>query len=62
MEGAVPASETTAGPEKPRVQQLSGQFLYPETAVEGQFACSNPQVNQIHALILAVIKSNFKSV
>jgi hypothetical protein len=62
MEGAVPASETTARPEKPRVQQLLGQFLYPETAVEGQFACSNPQVNQIHALILAAIKSNFKSV
>jgi alpha-L-rhamnosidase len=62
MEGAVPASETTAGPEKPRVQQLLGQFLYPETAVEGEFACSNPQVNQIHALILAAIKSNFKSV
>ena len=62
MEGAVPASETTAGPEKPRVQQLLGQFLYPETAVEGQFDCSNPHVNQIHSLILAAIKSNFKSV
>ena len=62
MEGAIPASERTAEPEKPRVQQLLGQFLYPETAAEGQFASSNPQVNQIHALILAAIKSNFKSV
>jgi hypothetical protein len=51
-----------AEPEKPRVQQLLGQFLYPETAVKGQFDCSDPQVNHIHALILAAIKSNFKSV
>ena len=62
MEGAVPAGETAAAPEKPRVQQIVGQFLYPDTAVQGQFACSNPQVNDIHALILAAIKSNFKSV
>ena len=62
MEGAVPTSETAAAPEKPRVQQIVGQFLYPDTAVEGQFACSNPQVNDIHALILAAIKSNSKSV
>ncbi len=62
MEGAVPASETAAAPEKPRVQQIVGHFLGSDAAVAGQFACSNPQVNDIHALILAAIKSNFKSV
>jgi alpha-L-rhamnosidase len=62
MEGAVPEGETTAAPDKPRVQQIVGQFLYLDTAVEGEFASSNPQVNDIHALILAAIKSNFKSV
>jgi hypothetical protein len=62
MEGAVPSGESSAPTEMPRVRQITGQFLYPNTSVDGQFACSNPQVNDIHGLILAAIKSNFKSV
>jgi alpha-L-rhamnosidase len=62
VEGAVPASETTSASGLPRIQNLVGQFLYPDTSVDGQFSCSNPEVNRVHALILAAIKSNFKSV
>jgi alpha-L-rhamnosidase len=62
LEGAVPASEPAAGPGLPRVQQLQGRFLYPDTRVVGAFSCSNPDVNRVHALILAAIKSNYKSV
>jgi len=44
VEGAVPASETNAAPGMPRIQNLEGKFLYPDTAVAGAFSCSNPEV------------------
>ncbi len=62
VEGAVPASETTVGSGLPRIQNIEGRFLYSDVAVNGAFSCSNPDVNRVHALILAAIKSNFKSV
>ncbi len=62
VEGGVPSNAKTAAPELPRIEKLEGLFLYPDTATDGAFACSNPQVNQVHGLILAAIKSNFKSV
>lgn len=62
VEGAVPASETTAASGLPRIQNIEGRFLYPDAAITGEFSCSNPDVNRVHALILAAIKSNFKSV
>jgi alpha-L-rhamnosidase len=62
VEGAVPLDETSAAPSLPRIHSLQGLFLYPDTATDGLFSCSNPQVDRVHALILAAIKSNFKSV
>lgn len=62
VEGAVPENEKTAAPEQPRLHTMKGQFLYPTAGTSGRFACSNPDVNRVHDLILAAIKSNFKSV
>ncbi|MHB8900163.1 MAG: family 78 glycoside hydrolase catalytic domain, partial [Thermoguttaceae bacterium] len=62
VEGAVPAGGEAAASPAPQVRSLRGQFLYPATAMVGRFACSNEDVNRVHALILAAIKSNFKSV
>lgn len=62
VEGAVPAAEARADERLPQIVRLEGCFLYPAADVVGAFACSNPDVNRVHALILAAIKSNFKSV
>lgn len=62
VEGAVPEDEPKNASEKPRLLHLEGQFLYPDTEATGSFSCSNPDVNRVHGLILAAIKSNFKSV
>lgn len=62
VEGAIPAGQANTSSYLPNIQKLEGQFLYPDTPTVGQFACSNEQVNRVHALILAAIKSNFKSV
>ncbi|MCP5518672.1 MAG: family 78 glycoside hydrolase catalytic domain [Verrucomicrobiales bacterium] len=62
VEGAAPAAEGRADSALPRVSRLEGRFLYPDAEVVGAFACSNPDVNRVHALILSAIKSNFKSV
>ncbi len=62
VEGAVPGGGATVGSELPRILEMKGQFLYPATEPVGRFTCSNPDVDRVHALILAAIKSNFKSV
>ncbi len=63
VEGGVPAdSAAGADDDAVRIEGMEGQFLYPDAAVAGEFACSNPDVNRVHALILSAIKSNFKSV
>jgi hypothetical protein len=62
VEGAAPHDEPEAAGDLPRILRLGGQFLGPDTPVTGGFACSNPDVNRVHALILAAIHSNFKSV
>lgn len=41
---------------------VEGQFLHSSAPVVGHFACSNPLFNQIHALILAAMRSNLQSV
>ncbi len=62
VEGAVPEDRQSAPAELPRIHAMTGQFLYPATDVAGKFRCANDDVNRVHALILAAIKSNFKSV
>lgn len=62
VEGAAPAGAVAVSANLPRLRRVQGEFLYPDASVHGAFACSNPDVNRVHALILAAIKSNFKSV
>ncbi|MCY2993817.1 MAG: glycoside hydrolase family 78 protein [Planctomycetota bacterium] len=62
IEGAVPEGVADAPADLPRVLDLRGQFLSNSAEVVGEFACSNPLVNQIHELINAAIRSNFQSV
>ena len=44
------------------VNSVTGEFLYAATPVVGEFSCSKPLFNRIHALILAAVKSNLQSV
>jgi alpha-L-rhamnosidase len=46
----------------PKISSLSGQFIYDDAAVTGQFECSSDLLNRIHRLIDAAIKSNLQSV
>ncbi len=46
----------------PRVLDLRGEFLHNSAPVVGQFECSDPLINRIHALINAAIQSNLQSV
>ena len=62
VEGAVPKDHSSVSANLPRLHTMTGQFLYPAADVAGQFRCANEDVNRVHALILAAIKSNFKSV
>jgi hypothetical protein len=44
------------------IAKLQGEFLHAALPVVGQFSCSNEQLNRIHDLILAAIRSNMQSV
>lgn len=73
VEGAVPEGrEADSGrnadpghegaPSLPRVLDLRGRFTHSSAALVGEFACSSPLIDRIHALILAAIRSNLQSV
>lgn len=62
MDGVRPSDAPSSPGPSPRIHRLEGEFLGPDTPTDGAFACSNPEVNRVHALILAAIRSNFKSV
>jgi alpha-L-rhamnosidase len=61
VEGAAPA-EDNAPPDRPRVLDLTGQFVHSSAETVGHFSCSDPKINQIHDLIDAAILSNLQSV
>ena len=46
----------------PQIIDLVSQFVHSSAATVGSFACANPLVNRIHALIDAAIESNLQSV
>ena len=46
----------------PQIVELTSQFVHSSAATVGAFACANPLVNRIHALIDAAIESNLQSV
>ncbi|MBQ8638435.1 MAG: family 78 glycoside hydrolase catalytic domain [Lachnospiraceae bacterium] len=45
----------------PILEQLTGEFIYPDMEETGHFTCSNELFNQIHALIRQAMLSNIKS-
>ena len=62
VEGAVPEGTPDTPAALPRIMDLTGQFVHCSAQTVGSFACVNPNVNRIHDLIQAAIKSNFQSV
>ena len=44
------------------IANIQGAFIHADLPVVGQFSCSNEQLNRIHDLILAAIRSNMQSV
>lgn len=62
LEGAVPAALANEHEERPIVESLVGQFLYPDVEEAGGFSCSVPLFNQIHAIVTQAMKSNMKSI
>ncbi|WP_239618640.1 alpha-L-rhamnosidase [Cohnella mopanensis] len=67
IEGATPwelllTNQDQAETDKPVIESLEGQLIYPDTPTIGQFSCSNPMWNRIHEIINWAILSNVKSV
>ena len=62
VEGAVPREFADGSEEKPVLESLVGEFIYPDTKMQGEFWCSNELYNQIHGIINQAMLSNIKSV
>lgn len=62
IEGAVPQGRGSAAAGLPGLLDVQGHFTHSSAPTVGHFECSNPQLNRIHALILAAIESNLQSV
>ncbi|MDP9037579.1 MAG: glycoside hydrolase family 78 protein [Myxococcota bacterium] len=60
VDGGVPAARAAAFPGRP-VVTLAGQFIHTSAEPAGDFKCSDPDVNNVHALILASMRSNLQS-
>ncbi len=45
----------------PQIINITGEFIYPDVHVDGDFSCSNNLFNDIHAIIKQAILSNTKS-
>ncbi|MGN0779040.1 MAG: family 78 glycoside hydrolase catalytic domain, partial [Aristaeellaceae bacterium] len=59
VEGAAPAGSPLA--DKPVLESLTGEFIYPDMEETGSFDCSDPLFNSIHAIIRQAMLSNIKS-
>jgi alpha-L-rhamnosidase len=62
VEGAVPAAQAASFPGRPQVVSLTGKFLHASAESVGTFTSSDQDLNKIHALILAALRSNLQSV
>jgi len=62
VEGAVPASQAASFPGRPQIASLTGKFLHASAESDGTFTSSDSDLNKIHALILAALRSNLQSV
>jgi hypothetical protein len=61
VEGAVPVAQASSFPTRPQVMSLNGEFIYASAENVGQFTSSDTDLNHIHALILAAIRSNMQN-
>ncbi|MES1171844.1 MAG: family 78 glycoside hydrolase catalytic domain [Bacteroidota bacterium] len=62
VDGAVPAAMAASFPARPQVTALTGKFLHAAAESVGTFTSSDADLNKIHALILAALRSNLQSV
>ena len=62
VEGAIPAELANPDEEGPVIESLTGEFIYPEMELMGEFKCSNDLYNKIHGIITQAMLSNMKSV
>lgn len=62
VEGAVPAELAASGETGAVIETMTGEFIYPDMEVMGEFRCSNKLFNQIHGIITQAILSNTKSI
>jgi hypothetical protein len=62
VEGAVPAAQAASFPGKPQIASLTGKFIYASAETVGKFTSSDQDLNKIHALILAAIRSNLQNI
>jgi hypothetical protein len=62
VDGAVPAAQAASFPGKPQVASLTGKFIYASAETVGKFTSSDQDLNKIHALILAAIRSNLQNI
>ncbi len=62
IDNAVLPEDTADDPQAPVLRQIASCFLYPNMDISGHFHCSNPLLNDIHALVRQAILSNMKSI
>jgi alpha-L-rhamnosidase len=62
VDGAVPAANAAQFPTRPQIVGVTGQFLHSSAEQVGTFTSSDSDVNAIHALILAAVRSNLQSI
>jgi alpha-L-rhamnosidase len=62
VDGAVPAASAASFPTRPQIASINGEFIHTSSDRVGTFTCSDPDVNKVHALILAAIQSNLQSI
>ncbi len=61
VEGAVPKEYDGDKVAFPVIESITGEFIYPDVELNGEFTCSNDLFNQIHRIIRQAILSNMKS-
>jgi alpha-L-rhamnosidase len=54
--------EVTGFPGKPTLNAIEGRLIYDALPATGQFACSDPLLNQIHHNIFWTLRDNYRSI
>ena len=62
VDGAVPMAQAASFPGRPQIVTLTGKFMHAAAESVGTFTSSDADLNKIHALILAALRSNMQNV